>query len=278
MRSTLMPALLSEYRKFVTTRLWWVLLLTMALYMGFIAVVMAFALTNDPSGASMGMPGTDDGSAIPIPAREIALAVYTLAPSLGYVFPVIVGAMSVTGEFRHMTITPTLLAEPRRTVVIGAKLLASLPVGLLFGIGGVLATFLPGAAVLAAAGESTFLTDSEVVQAGIWSVVALAVWTLVGVGFGTALKNQVVGIVVILAFTQIVEPVLRIAFAMIDPLEGVAKWLPGAAGEAIAGSSFYAATGMSGLLPRWQGLVVLVAYGLVLAAVGRFTTFRRDIT
>jgi hypothetical protein len=273
-----MPALRSEYRKFVTTRLWWVLLLTMVLYMGFIAVVMAFALTNDPSGASMGMPGSEDGPAIPIPAREIALAVYTLAPSLGYVFPVIVGAMSVAGEFRHMTITPTLLAEPRRDVVIGAKLLASLPVGLLFGIAGVLSTFLPGAAVLAASGESTFLTDSEVVQAGIWSAVALAVWTLVGVGFGTALKNQVVGIVVILAFTQIVEPVLRIAFSMIDPLAGVAKWLPGAAGEAIAGSSFYAATGMSGILPRWQGLVVLVGYGLVLAAVGRFTTFRRDIT
>ncbi|GEN78336.1 ABC transporter permease [Actinotalea fermentans] len=277
MTTLLLPALRSEYRKFVTTRLWWVLLLTMALYMAFIAVVMAFALTNDPASATAGMPGTD-GAAAPIPPRDIALAVYTLAPSLGYVFPVIVGAMSVAGEFRHMTITPTLLAEPRRDVVIGAKLLASLPVGLLFGLAGVLATFLPGAAVLAASGESTFLTDSEVVQAGVWSAVALAVWTLVGVGFGTALKNQVVGIVVILAFTQIVEPVLRIAFAMIEPLAGVARWLPGAAGEAIAGSSFYSAAGMNELLPRWQGLVVLVAYGLVLSAIGRMTTFSRDIT
>lgn len=277
--SALLPALRAEYRKFVTTRMWWVLLLTMVLYMGFIAVILAFALTNDPSGASMGIPGSEGDLAVPIPPREIALAVYTLAPSLGYVFPVIVGAMSVAGEFRHMTITPTLLAEPRRDVVIGAKLLASLPVGVLFGIAGVLATFLPGAAVLAATGEDTFLADNEVTQAALWSAVALAVWTLVGVGFGTALKNQVVGIVVILAFTQIVEPVLRIAFAMIDPLEGVAAWLPGAAGEAIAGSSFYTASGMSGdLLSRWQGIVVLVAYGLVLAAVGRFTTFRRDIT
>lgn len=278
MTTALIPALRAEYRKFVTTRLWWVLLATMVLYMALIAVAMAFAFTNDPSGASMGVPGAENGPTVPIPPREIALTVYTLAPSIGYVFPVIVGAMSVSGEFRHMTITPTLLAEPRRDVVIGAKLLASLPVGVLFGLAGVLATFLPGAAVLAAMGEDTFLGDPEVVQAGLWSAVALAVWTLVGVGFGTALKNQVVGIVVILAFTQIVEPVLRIAFSMIDPLEGVAKWFPGAAGEAIAGSSFYSAAGMSGLLPRWQGLLVLVAYGLVLAAVGRFTTFRRDIT
>ena len=109
-------------------------------------------------------------------------------------------------------------------------------------------------------------------------MVTLAVRTLVGVGFGTALKNQVLGIVVILAFTQIVEPVLRIALGMLDPLRGVAKFLPGAAGEAVAGTSFYASAGMSDLLSRWQGLIVLVAYGLVLAAVGRYTTFRRDIS
>ena len=48
--------------------------------------------------------------------------------------------------------------------------------------------------------------------------------------------------------------------------------------RAIAGSSFYAATGLNDLLTRWQGIVVLVAYGLVLAAIGRFTTFRGDIT
>ncbi len=274
--SALAPALRSEYRKFVTTRLWWVLLLTMALYMAFLATIMAFALTSDPASMTQGVPGAE--AAPPVPPLQLAMTVYTLAPSLGYVFPVIVGALSVAGEFRHMTITPTLLAEPRRDVVIGAKLLASLPVGLLFGLAGVLATFLPAAGVLAAMGSETFLTDPQVVQAALWSVVALAIWTLVGVGFGTALKNQVVGIVVILAFTQLVEPILRVALGMIEATQGVAKWLPGAAGEAIAGSSFYATTGLSDLLPRWQGVVVLVAYGLVLAALGRFTTFRRDIT
>lgn len=269
-------ALLSEYRKFVTTRMWWVLLLVMALYMAFIAASFGFAIAADPDALTTGIPGGD--GAVAIPPLQLALAIYTLAPTFGYVFPVIVGSLSVAGEFRHMTITPTLLAEPRRSVVVGAKLLASLPLGVLFGVVGVLATFLPGAGVLAATGNSTFLTDPEVLRAAGWSIVALAIWTLVGVGFGTALKNQVVAIVVVLAFTQLVEPLLRIAFGMIKGLEGVAKWLPGAAGEAIAGSSFYAATGLNDLLTRWQGIVVLVAYGLVLAAIGRFTTFRGDIT
>lgn len=267
-------ALLAEYRKFFTTRMWWVLLVTMAGYMAFLAGVMAFALTSDPSSMSMG------GSDVPltIPPLDLALAVYSLAPSLGYVFPVIIGALSVTGEFRHQTITPTFLAEPRRGLVLAAKLVASIPMGILYGVIAVASTVGLGAAVLAAMGEDALLGEPEVLRTALYSALALTIWTIVGVGFGAALKNQVVAIVVILAFTQLVEPILRVALGMIDGTEGVAKWLPGAAGEAIAGSSFYDVSGMGDILSRWQGVVVLLAYGLGLAAIGRFVTFRNDIT
>lgn len=267
-------ALVAEYRKFFTTRMWWVLLATMTGYMGFIAGVMAFSLASDPSGMNMG------GSEVPlvIPPLDLALAVYTLAPTLGYVFPVIVGAMSVTGEFRHQTVTPTFLAEPRRGLVLGAKLVASIPMGILYGLTAVAATVGIGAGVLAAMGKDAMLGEPEVLRTALWSAVALTIWTVVGVGFGAALKNQVVSIVVILAFTQLVEPVMRVALGMIDGAEGIAKWLPGSAGEAIAGSSFYNVSGLGELLDRGPGIAVLIAYGLVLAAIGRFTTFGKDIT
>ncbi len=267
-------ALVAEYRKFFTTRMWWVLLVTMAGYMAFLAGVMAYALASNP--ASMSMAGND--VPLVIAPLDMALAVYTLAPTLGYVFPVIIGALSVTGEFRHQTMTPTLLAEPRRGTVLGAKLLASVPMGLLYGVCAVLATMGTGAAVLRIMGEDAMLGEPEVLRAIVFSVLALTIWTVVGVGFGAALKNQVVAIVVILAFTQLVEPVLRMAFGMIDGAEGVAKWLPGAAGEAIAGSSFYNVSGLGELLGRWPGVVVLIGYGLALALVGRLTTFRRDVS
>lgn len=271
-------ALRTEYRKIVTTRLWWVLLATTGLYMAFLGGVLAFALALG-DGAMTGMPTAGDGAAPPpLDDRAVALAIYTLAPALGYVFPVVVGALSVTGEFRHMTITPTLLAEPRRSVVLAAKLLASVPVGLLFGVVGTAAATGAGAAVLAATGHDPVLADPEVLTTLARSVLALTVWAVVGVGFGSALTNQVAGIVVILAFTQLVEPTVRIFLGAVEWGAGVARWLPGAAGEAIAGSSFYSATGIGQLLPWWQGLLVLVAYGVVLAAVGRATTFRRDVT
>lgn len=271
-------ALRAELRKLLTTRLWWILLLTMGGYMAFLGAVMAFILTQ-PQGAQGGLGGFGgETPPPPLDPEAVAATVYTLGPSLGYVFPVVVGALSVTGEFRHMTITPTLLAEPRRTLVLAAKLVASLPVGLLFGIVGTAATLLGGAAVLAAQGEPTAL-DSPDVQTALWrSVLALAVWAMVGVGFGTALTNQVAAVVTLLAFTQLVEPMMRLLLGIDASTQGIAKWLPGAAGEAVTGASYYASSGLGELLPWWQGLLVLVGYGLALAVLGRLTTLRRDIT
>ena len=273
----MIAALRSEMRKTMTTRMWWVLLLTMVVYMAFLAGVMAFSFAFEAPGASMGAT-QEGGEGMALAPLDLALTVYTLAPTLGYVFPVIMGALSVSGEFRHMTVTPTLLAEPRRTVVLGAKLLAGLPIGLLYGVVGTLTTIGTGAAVLAALGEDPLLTDPEVLKTAAFAVLAMTVWAVVGVGFGAALKNPVVAVVVVLAFTQLVEPVMRIALGLVDALQEVPRWLPGAAGEAIAGSSFYSASGINELLPRWQGFVVLLDYGLVLAAIGRATTLRRDIT
>ncbi len=265
-------ALRTEYRKLVTTRLWWVLVLGTAAYMAFLGVVMAFAYT---SAAAADQPS---GMGAPVGPLDLARTVYGLAPSLGYVFPLVVGALSVTAEFRHKTITPTLLAEPRRGVVLAAKLLASIPVGLAFGIAGTAGAVIGGAPTLALRGHEALLTDPSVLRTLGLSVVALAVWCVVGVGFGTVVTNQVAAIVVLLAFTQFVEPLLRLGLAALSATTGVAKWLPGAAGEAIAGASVFGSSGAGSLLPWWGGLLVLTGYGVALAAIGRATTIRRDIT
>lgn len=267
-------ALVTEYRKLVTTRLWWILLLSMAGYMAMLGAGFAFSFTIE-SGGNQGMT---DATGAPLDPRAVATAVYTLATSLGYVFPVVVGALSVSGEVRHHTLTPSFLAEPRRGRVLTAKMLSSLPVGALFGVVGTLATVAAGAGVLALRGHETLLGDTAMLRTIGMSVVALTIWCSVGVGFGAVLTNQVAAVVVILAFTQFVEPVLRILLALWDATESIAQYLPGAAGEAITGGSFYSSAGMAELLGPWQGLVVLASYGVVLAVVAHLTTLRRDIT
>jgi ABC-type transport system involved in multi-copper enzyme maturation permease subunit len=209
--------------------------------------------------------------------QSIASSVYTLAVALGYIFPAVLGAMVVTSEFRHRTITMTLLAEPRRTLVLGSKLTAVLPFAVVVALAGVLGAVLGGATTLAVLGEPTFLADPAMQRTIALSVVALVIWGLVGVGFGSVLTNQVAVIVVLLVFTQFVEPLLRLLLAQFEATEMVSKFLPGAAGEAIAGSSLYVSSGLADLLSPWQGALVLLGYAVVFTVIGRLTTFRRDV-
>lgn len=266
-------ALTSEYRKIVTTRMWWVLLICFGLFAAFMAAIMAFSLHAAPTGGS-----GSDMSALPLTDKLIASTVYSLATSLGYAFPLVVGTLLVTNEFRYQTITPTLLAEASRTRVLVAKLGAAFAVGLIFGVVGTVATVLPGAGAIAIAGADPMLSDPAILRGVGLSVIALAVWTVVGVGFGTALPNQIAAIVVVLGFTQLVEPVLRMGLAAWEPTAGIAQYFPGAAGDAITGGSLYNLLGTSDMLEWWQGLILLLGYAAALAALGRFTTLRRDIT
>lgn len=263
-------ALVGEYRKLLSTRMWWVLLLALAGYLGFIGGVMAFSLTAAPQ---------PEGGVPPPEGAELAAAVYSLVNAVGYVFPLVIGSLAMTTEFRHQTITQSLLVEPRRGVFLGAKLLATVPLGLLYGLVGTAAVVGVAAPVLAVAGDGAFLTDGDVVRVIVLGVVVSALWAVIGVAFGSVVTNQVAAIVVILAFTQFVEPIARLALGSFDVTDGIAKFFPGAAADGLMGASFFAAFGGGGsdLLPRWAALVVLLGYTGALALAGRFTLLRRDI-
>ena len=47
-------ALVTEYRKLVTTRLWWILLLAMVVYMAFLSAVLGWGVSQ---GGGMGGTG-----------------------------------------------------------------------------------------------------------------------------------------------------------------------------------------------------------------------------
>jgi hypothetical protein len=258
-------ALRSEFRKFFSTRLWWVLLAIAFGYMAFTAAAVALAFHF--AGAETGIDLSGFG---------LAEYVYGLGPSGGYVFPLLIGAMSATGEYRHQTITPTFLGEPRRWVVLIAKMLSSTPLGLLYGIGLTAGCVLAGALCLALVGEPTQLGSADTWELIGRCLLAMVLWTVLGVGLGVLLKNQVAAIIVVLAFVSFLEPVIRvIPFATGFDMPWV-SYLPGAAGEAISGVSMYA--GMVELLPWYGGVGVMAAYGVIFAVAGYFTTFRRDVS
>lgn len=109
------------------------------------------------------------------------------------------------------------------------------------------------------------------------SVVAFALWAAVGVGVGMLVRHQVAAIVVVVATSQIVEPLLRVGLAAWSVTRGVSRYLPGSASDALTGASIYTSAGGASLLTAWAGALVLVAYALALAAAGAWLTARRDV-
>jgi hypothetical protein len=266
----MIATLTTEFRKFFSTRMWWVLALCMAGYLVFMALVMGLAMGSLDGGAADAAFGEG----------ELAKLVYSMATSVGFVFPAMVGAMAVTQEYRHKTLTPTFLADPNRPRVLSAKVLSSLPMGFVFGVIAMAATVIPGSIVLAIVGQSTGLTSASTWAMIARSILGLTMWAFVGVGFGALVTNQVAAIVVLLALTQFVEPMIRMIPMFIGRPLGFIKFLPGAAGDAIAGSNFYSslAGGQADVLGWGWAVLVLAGYGALLAVVGYFTSFRRDVS
>ncbi len=269
-------AIKAEALKLTTVRLWWVLALVLIGYVGFTAGLLAglFGALGEQMTASPGAPQLPDDQLPPV--------IYSTATAVGYVFPLILGTLSVTGEFRYQTLTPTFLATPRRGAVLAAKLLVLSVAGAVFGVAGAVASIGLGGSILSLTGIDPALDSPETWLLAARMVLAMSLWAVIGVGLGTLIPNQVTSIVVVLAFTQFVEPILRLGTSIWEWTAQIGKFLPGAASDALVGSSVFTSLGVGTTevqsLEWWQGGLVLLAIGCVVAAAGWATTWRRDVT
>ncbi|MEU1971499.1 ABC transporter permease [Microbacterium sp. NPDC019599] len=273
---TLAATTRSETTKQFSTSAWWVLAIVLFVYIGFTAAVLGFVF----SAASTGALGSE---APQLPSEGLAETLYSTATSVGYVFPLLIGTLMVTAEFRHSTLTPTFLATPRRGNVLWAKLAVAVLLGLLYGLVGVIASVAPSAAFLAGYGLSTEFDTVETWALFGRMLIAYVLWVLVGVGVGALVRNQVGAIVGVLVFTQFLEPVARAAASFVDWLTEFTKYLPGAASDALVGASVFTAGVPQGAtasdpLEWWAGGLVLLGYAAVFIVLGYLFSWRRDVS
>lgn len=272
--STVIAATRAEFAKVFTTRIWWILLIILGGYVALLSggLGLLFGATSQGLlGASEGVEG--------MPTTGLATMIYSTATSIGYVFPLLLGALATTGEFRHQTLTPSFLATPKRGIVLSAKSIALFLIGAGFGVVAIACSVGAGSAALAGFDIDTALDSSDTWALIGRSVLAMAIWSILGVGLGSVIPNQVATIVVVLAFTQFVEPILRSVGALADWIGTVTQWLPGAASDALVGASFYGAMGASGAqLEWWAGGLVLLGIALVVTVLGWLATWSRDVT
>ena len=116
---------------------------------------------------------------------------------------------------------------------------------------------------------------------GTW--VALVLWGVIGVGLGSLVDNQVVAIVGVLAFTQLIEPIARLisrrgasAFASAGA-SAFGDLLPGGASDALAGGTLTSSAFGVDAAGAAQGAVVMVLWAAVLIGLGLVRTARRDL-
>jgi hypothetical protein len=93
----------------------------------------------------------------------------------------------------------------------------------------------------------------------------VALWGAIGVGLASILRNQIGAVIGLIAWSL---PVENLLFGLVP---SVGRFTPGRATDALMGMSD------RHLLPAAAGGAVLVAWAVVLAAVGIFLTARRDV-
>ncbi len=275
--STVARAVAAETAKLVTTRMWWVLALVLFGYIALLAGGLSALFGAIESGAIS--PDAAGAGGAPPSFGELAPLIYSFASSVGYVFPVLLGALATTGEFRHQTLTPTFLATPKRGRVLGAKVGTLFAAGAGYGVVALLASVGVGALVMSAFGVDTLLGDSDTWALIGRAILGMALWATIGVGLGVLVPSQVAAVVIVLAFTQFVEPLLRFASMFTELTAGIGRFLPGAASDALVGASFFTISApQSTMLEWWQGGLVLLAYALAATIGGYFVSWKRDVT
>jgi ABC-2 type transport system permease protein len=185
--------------------------------------------------------------------------------SITYII-VLLGAIGMTGEWRHRTITGTVLAAPDRLRLLAAKALSYSVAGIMLSLLVTVATMLVGTLILDLRGDTTLgpggLADV------LWRNLAVAaVLGPVGVGIGALVRNQIVTVVGLVAVAAVIEP------AIFQVAPGVGRFGPlaGAPGGIIGGPD------ADGLLAPGLALAVLIIWAGIAFGAAAWRLRSRDL-
>jgi ABC-type transport system involved in multi-copper enzyme maturation permease subunit len=122
-------------------------------------------------------------------------------------FILLLGVMGMAGEWRHRTITATVLAAPDRQLLLAAKLLAYAVAGVVLSLVVTISIMAVGSAIQSAQGETTVgLGDLADV---LWrNLTVAALLGALGVCIGCLVRNQVVAMVGVLVLSFVLEPTI----------------------------------------------------------------------
>jgi ABC-2 type transport system permease protein len=177
---------------------------------------------------------------------------------------VLLGAIAMTGEWRHRTITGSVLAAPNRVRLLTAKAMSYSVAGVALSILVTVPTIIVGELVLAGRGEATLGAGG--IADVLWRNLAVAALLgPLGVCVGALVRNQIVTVVGLVIVAAALEP------AVFQAVPEVGRFLP------LAGAPGGVLGGTDGTLSPGPALAVLVAWGLAAFAAAAVNLRRRDL-
>jgi ABC-2 type transport system permease protein len=240
--------LLSELRKMRSTRT------NLGLLAGMVALTLLTVLINGFVLGVAELRGHDN--------QHLLLS----AGTSGALFASLIGVMAITSEFRHGTIRPTFVVTPDRSRVIAAKVVASLLMGIVFGLVAIGISFGVGYAILTGRGIDFALDTGHIVLLVLGTIFMTALWAAMGVGIGAVVRNQVFAVIGVIVWAFFVDNLIRAL------LPDAGRFTPvGASDSVTAGFADY-------LLSPALGALLLAVYTLVFVAAGAMLVARRDVT
>jgi ABC-2 type transport system permease protein len=246
-RRTMRPLIKAEMRKLLTTRTAYGVLLGM-LFLAGPGIVMA----GEASVAELSKPLHEQ-------------MWFFVVAGFTRLLVVVLGIRSVTDEFRHGTIVPSVLATPARRRLMTAKAITVGATGLVFTVLaemlmlGVAAVFIPSKG-------AELIVSAETVQALVGMATAGLLWAVIGVAMGALVRHQIPAIVGSLLWLMPgggIEELVR------GQLGTLGDYLPGNQGLALA---------LGGSGAAWWAGGILALYALGLMFAGATVMRSRDIT
>lgn len=249
----MMRAISAELLKLRTTRTFFGIVVGALLLIGGIAALAASLATFESDG---------------LPPGEDLVGLATFAP----LFALVLGILGVSSEFRHGTITPTLLAVPARSRLMAAKVVAHVLAGVVLGLVAVAVALALVEGIFSIRDIESGTSASEALRWMAGVAVAGGLAAALGVGIGALVRNQVGAIVGAFAWLFFAEPLLTIVPGVEEPIAkfGIGGLMDAADGVSVDGSA--------DVLAQLPASLLLTGYVVVVALAGAALLRRRDIT
>ena len=199
---------------------------------------------------------------------------YTGTIYLAWIFPPILGALSVTSEFRLGTAIATFLQTPNRTRVLFAKMIIAGVGGAISGALSMLAAFVTAFGIVATAPQAASPDVSQLLGAVLGMTTAGFAMGMFGAAVGALIRAQLASLAVILGWLLFVE---GIVVGIIGELGII---LPGQlvlfAVSAPGDGTYFTQVIQEGVT-AFIGALGIVAWAVIVGLIASLTTLRKDI-